>query len=630
MDRADISFEKGMTYKDMGLLNEAIAEFEKALSEETLRCRASRQIASCLVALGRIDDAEKVLLHALLSPDLSKGDRLRVYADLAELNVQQDRIESAVERLMQIKHEDSGFFPDLRERIEELFSKIGAPLAKVPAEDGDPNASAAVGEGAASTRGTVHPDEVEGTFQDARRRAPRVNISTPVQYSFDQSTWSTGYSTDISTMGMFVLTHEPVPVGSLVFLKFNLPNSDGETNMELIGQAVRQEKTRHEKEGVLGMGIQFVSVAPDKREKLRWFVAELYTEGGEDVTGEVAKIRSHCDHCGRRVTAPESYGGKYGKCFCGKPVFIPYAHHHPAPDNPLRGYHIAGCRIDRVIGKGSAATVYKGHHLTLDIPVAIKILHPAQQQAGTLMAERFLNEARAIARIKHANIVGVMNAGVEKGHRFIVMQYVAGNSLNDLLVRGEKISVSNGIRLFIDLCKALQAAHEHSMIHGDVKPANILLTPGGTAMLVDFGLVKEMQSLSDNKERGLTMGTPLYMSPEQVKGGHAVEYRSDIYSLGATMYHALAGAPPFEGLTMVEVVRKHLKEKPVPLRQVLPEIPQVISEIIARCMAKSPQNRFQSVEQIKQLLLSLTREMAVQQFKPIYSKMKKRKPKFGK
>ncbi len=627
MDRPDISFEKGTTYKDMGLLDEAIAEFRKAMADETLRCRASREIASCLVLLDRIDDAEKVLLQGLLAPDLSKMDRLRIYTDLAEVHVQQGRIESAVERLIQVRNEDSNFFPALKDKIRHLYDKIVTPLSEETATGNETQIAAA---DAFSSRATgMSPEEIEEHFQDARRRTPRVRFSTPVQYSFDQSVWSTGYSSDISTGGMFVLTHEPVPVGSLVFLKFNLPHADRELHMELIGQAVRQESKRYEQDGVLGMGIQFVSVEPEHQMELRAFVAELYSGEGEngETTGKAAKIRFHCDHCSRRVTALETLAGKTGKCLCGKPVLIPYATHTPSADNPLRGFHIAGCRIDRVIGKGSAATVYKAHHVTLDIPVAVKILDPAQQKAGTLMAERFLKEARVIARIKHANIVDVMNAGMEKGYSFIVMQLVAGSSLNDMMLRGERISVSDGIRVFIDVCKALQAAHEHSVIHGDVKPANILLTPGGTAMLVDFGLVKEMKSYRDQKDTGLTMGTPLYMPPEQARGGHAVEYRSDIYSLGATMYHVFAGEPPFDGLTVVEVVRKHMKEKPIPLIQRVPDAPKTLSDVLAKCLAKSPQNRFESVSQIKQILLTLTREMAVRQFKPIYSKLKKRKPK---
>ena len=153
-----------------------------------------------------------------------------------------------------------------------------------------------------------------------------------------------------------------------------------------------------------------------------------------------SRIRFHCDRCGRILTATESSSGKLGKCVCGGTILVPLLRHTPTQDNPLRGLVLAGCRIDGVMGKGSAATVYKAHHLALDVPVAIKILHPEEKRSDTPMAQRFLKEARVIARIKHPNIVAVMNAGEEQGYSFIVMQLVVGGSLANVLQKESKIS----------------------------------------------------------------------------------------------------------------------------------------------------------------------------------------------
>jgi tRNA A-37 threonylcarbamoyl transferase component Bud32 len=603
-DSLAVCFQKGTTYKSMGLLAEAIYEFEKCFADQSLKYRAVREIASCFLAHDSEDQAEKILLKALISPKIPQLEKLRVYADLADLYVKQDKLESALERLLQIRNEEPEFVPGLEQRIEELYSRVesvsGRNEVGITAES-DP----------------ADPlEQTESVVGDVRRRARRVRFSNRVMYSFDQANWSTGYSTDISKSGMFVLTYKPIPVGSLVFLKFGLPESLGRKSLELIGQTVRQETKRHSQDGVLGMGVHFISVTPELRKKLLVLVTELYSKEKDESQGD-SEIRFQCDFCGRVLSAAESLSGQTTTCTCGQTIPVPYAKHSPAPDNPFRGAVLAGCRIDKMIGEGSAAIVYKGHHLALDIPVAVKILNPFQKKTGTQMAKRFLKEARVIARIKHENIVAVMNAGEEKGRSFIIMQYVAGRSLAQVLQDTDKVKLNDFIRVFLDITAALQAAHEHSIIHGDIKPANILITPAGTAMLVDFGLVKDLKAYEGEKTKGLAFGTPLYMSPEQAKGEYATDFRSDIYSLGATMYHALSGRPPFLGLTGLEVIRKQIYDKPISLTELTPEVPAKIADLVAKTLAKDPADRFPSAEMLRQALMKISRDVAIDQFKPL-------------
>jgi tRNA A-37 threonylcarbamoyl transferase component Bud32 len=624
-DHPTVSFEKGETYMAMGLLREAIREYHRALSEESLRYRSSRRIAECMVELKQFDQAEKVLLQALLSLNVPKEDRLHIYFDLAVLYLSRGRFESALERLMQIRNEDDKIVPDIAQRIEAAQKMIGSPASALA----DMMAFGNQGESQSyNDREPPASPVVQSTtdYSDPRRRARRVKLVTSVQYSFNQDNWSTGYSTDLSTDGMFMLTHEPVPVGSVVFLKFNLPDISVDSMIEIVGLAVRQDIRQVEIDKILGMGIKFASIDEPQRNKLKSLVEKLVGEEQKELLRK-SRLSFHCDGCGRILTAPESLSGKLGKCLCGHTNAVPFSHHTPTPDNPVRGLVLAGCRIDSVIGKGSQATVYKGHHLTLDIPVAMKILHSQVKKAQTQMAERFLKEARVIARLKHPNIVGVMNAGEEHGYSYIVMQHVVGRSLDDALRKRAQISANDFIRLALDICGALRAAHENGIVHGDVKPANILLTSVGTTMLVDFGLVKDLKTYKTEASTGMALGTPLYMSPEQARGQHLVDIRTDIYSLGATLYHVLSGKPPFSGATALEIIRKHIKEDPVPLKDFLVNVPQRLSDIVGKAMRKKPEERFQSAEALKQELLNLSRDMAITQFKPISKEQKRVKAK---
>jgi eukaryotic-like serine/threonine-protein kinase len=318
-----------------------------------------------------------------------------------------------------------------------------------------------------------------------------------------------------------------------------------------------------------------------------------------------SRIRFHCDRCGRILRSPEAHAGRPGKCVCGNSVIVPFAYENPSPENPLRGVCIAGCRIDCVMGRGSTATVYKGHHLVLDIPVAIKILECPQGKRDEKAVRMFLEEAKIIAKLHHPNVIDVINAGEEDAHTFIVTRYVMGTSLGTMIRRKEELPIKRLFRIFLDVCNALQSAHRRSILHGDVKPDHILLTPPWRAILIDFGLAGNLRDYEDELQNRRAMGTPLYMSPERAKGEHAYDFRSDIYSLGATMYHALAGQPPFDGPSIVDVLRKHAEEPLVPLVRVSPRVPLELSDIVSRAMDKDPDDRFQTVGELKDELKAL-------------------------
>jgi len=250
------------------------------------------------------------------------------------------------------------------------------------------------------------------------------------------------------------------------------------------------------------------------------------------------------------------------------------------------------------MGKGTSSTVYKGHHLALDISVSVKILDRSADRPEAVTEDGFLEEAKILARLNHPNIIAVINAGVENGYHFIITRYVRGTGLGKIIRQQGQLPMDRMIKIFLDAGKALRWAHRCSVVHGDVKPDHILLTSAWRAILIDFGLVKGLKDYKAGRVDRRAIGTPLYMAPERVRGEEGCDVRSDIYSLGATMYHAFAGRPPFDGATVLEILRKHAEEPLVPLAQVAPTVPIRISNLVGRAMEKNPDDRFLSMDDL--------------------------------
>jgi serine/threonine protein kinase len=265
---------------------------------------------------------------------------------------------------------------------------------------------------------------------------------------------------------------------------------------------------------------------------------------------------------------------------------------------------IGKVRIEKQIAKGGMAEVYLGTHLTLDRPVAIKVLHSFVEEDDEMMA-RFQREARVVAALRHPNIVQIFDFDSADGHPYIVMEYVRGPSLAAYLRRlhgnNEKMQSSHVARLIGKIASALDYAHEQGVIHRDVKPGNILLhtrTGGSRAMftdqiepiITDFGLVRIVHATTQTAS-GLVSGTPAYISPEQAQGT-STDHRTDIYSLGVILYEILAGSVPFDAETTWSIIYKHIHEDPPPI----PSVSSAVQEIINRALAKRPDDRYQSCQ----------------------------------
>jgi serine/threonine protein kinase len=255
------------------------------------------------------------------------------------------------------------------------------------------------------------------------------------------------------------------------------------------------------------------------------------------------------------------------------------------------GSVIGGCRIEEKLGEGGMGIVYKAHHLALDIPVAVKFMRPTPGVPDA--QERFLREARIAARLRHPNIVSVLNVGCEEDRHFIIMEYVNGENLQQRLSRKGKLPTEDALQIAVGVLQALNQAFGAKIVHRDIKPENILIEPSGVAKLADLGLARRMEDL--NLTQSSTMlGSPYYVAPEQAQAPSSVDIRADIYSLGCTLFHMLSGTTPFPGTSVVEVITAHLN-KPVPLLNAInPEISPQLSGMVARMMEKDPAKRFQT------------------------------------
>jgi eukaryotic-like serine/threonine-protein kinase len=252
--------------------------------------------------------------------------------------------------------------------------------------------------------------------------------------------------------------------------------------------------------------------------------------------------------------------------------------------------------IERELGRGGMATVYLARDTRHDRPVALKVLRP--ELAASLGAERFLLEIRVTARLQHAHILPLLDSGVletapGRSLPFYVMPYVEGESLRDRLRRETQLPVDEAVRITAEVGGALGHAHGQGVVHRDVKPENILLS-GGHAIVADFGIARAASLALGERltETGLALGTPHYMSPEQVAGDREVDARADVYALGCVLYEMLAGEPPFTGPTAQAVAARSLTETAPPIRRSRTTVPEAIERIIARALAKLPADRF--------------------------------------
>jgi len=276
-------------------------------------------------------------------------------------------------------------------------------------------------------------------------------------------------------------------------------------------------------------------------------------------------------------------------------------------NRPNEGYDltnqvIGGYSILHRLGVGGMSEVYLAFQNSLHRHVALKVLR-ADFVGSEEHEQRFLQEARSVASLMHPNIVQVYDVGKFENTLYIAQEYVPGSNLNSFIQRRGALPVEEAVSILWQATSALQKAASIGLVHRDIKPDNLLLTPDGEVKVADFGLARARGKSQNLTAVGVALGTPLYMSPEQVQG-LIVDSRSDLYSLGATAYHMLAGRPPFSGDTALALAMQHIQAQPVDLAQLRPDIPKELVELVHRLLKKSPEDRFGSAMELARELRS--------------------------
>jgi len=253
------------------------------------------------------------------------------------------------------------------------------------------------------------------------------------------------------------------------------------------------------------------------------------------------------------------------------------------------------------IGTGGMADVYRARDLMLERTVAIKILHETYSNDKAFQ-DRFRQEARAAANLSHPNIVTVHDFGFDHEQLFIVMEHIPGKDLKTILRQRGRYSVEEAIPLIVQACAGIGYAHRAGLVHCDIKPHNMIVTPDGRLKVTDFGIARALSTIMPDERADVVWGSPQYFSPEQAVG-EAPSPASDVYSLGVVLYEVLTGALPFTAPTSEELARMHLEEDPIPPSEYVPDIPQALEEIMLKVLAKEPAARYRTADQLGRVLL---------------------------
>jgi serine/threonine-protein kinase len=245
--------------------------------------------------------------------------------------------------------------------------------------------------------------------------------------------------------------------------------------------------------------------------------------------------------------------------------------------------------------------VFRARDLMLERSVAIKILHETYSDDQAFQ-DRFKQEARAAANLSHPNIVTVHDFGFDHGQLFIVMEHIPGKDLKTILRQRGRYSVEEAIPLMVQACAGIGYAHRAGLVHCDIKPHNMIVTPDGRLKVTDFGIARALSTIMPDERADVVWGSPQYFSPEQAVG-EAPSPASDVYSLGIVLYEVLTGALPFTAPSSEELARMHLEENPIPPSEYIPDIPTALEEIVMKVLSKEPAARYRTADQLGRVLL---------------------------
>jgi len=269
----------------------------------------------------------------------------------------------------------------------------------------------------------------------------------------------------------------------------------------------------------------------------------------------------------------------------------------------LIGKKLGNYEIVSFLDAGSMGGVFKGWDIALERDVAIKVIS-YELSSREEFVEMFFKEARLVSKLNHPNIAHIYFIGNETGIVYYTMEFIHGSTLAEFVKKNGRIQAEKAAVYLADACRALNRVWQEKIIHRDIKPANIMISERGTVKLLDFGVARKQKKGAASLKENI-VGSPAYLSPETIRE-EPVDLRSDIYSLGATFYHVLCGSPPFTDETLEGMLRKHLDKLPVPLQKKLPPVSSRVSDVVQKMLAKRPEDRFQSYQEIISALSSAT------------------------
>ena len=266
--------------------------------------------------------------------------------------------------------------------------------------------------------------------------------------------------------------------------------------------------------------------------------------------------------------------------------------------------------IEEVLGEGGMAFVYKAKDRQLQRTVAIKTLKPNYVNQEKFV-DRFRREAQTAANLNHPNIVQIFDWGIEE-EPYFVMEYIEGNTLTSIIASNRTVGLNDILYIGSQVASGLKEAHKHGLVHRDIKPGNIMITPSGKVKVTDFGIVSLQNEESDITKTGAVLGTASYISPEQAQG-KAVSFESDLYSLGTVLYELITGQPPFSGDSPIATATKHLTDKPEKLSTFRKDVPKGLENAVLKLLEKRPYDRFKSAEDLRALLLQQRKQIQINQ-----------------
>ena len=643
----------------MSLYEEALEEFRKGLAASpAFHADLFRYSATCLVRLEKVDEIRQLWSKMLVDRTLTLGERGGIISDIISACTEQGLLTLAHNLLAKLSDEQKQFIENYDQILDALSSAGTVRDFEVLVED--PETGEIYSEPvSAESADREEAEEPHAPTAPGPEYAAGIPLETLVSYSLDNKNWRNGRSSRVSYGWILLELPDRVDSDASLALQIHLPFQEGKEPVWVISRVYETTAGGQDDQRSL-VKAQFVSFLPGGEVTLKTFIDEALRNPSKleqaeafstsvfaeleldairsmetDLLPELAKETAHLStedqayrdaavtlteqqspprirfacECGHLHVLPTRYVGRKGKCGnCGTVVTVPDADTRPDPlAEQLIGQTVGGCRLFYKIGGGGMGGVFKGRHIALDIPVAVKVLHADLADKDPIFVKRFIREARSAAKLQHPNIVGVMNVGLEDGHHYLVMPYVDGGNAASTLARIGRFPVDKVLQIAFEVTRALSVAEEHHIMHRDIKPANILFTKKGEATLADLGLAKNYLDSQDTgiTQTGIACGTPLYFSPEQAKGARNLDIRSDIYSLGITLYHLLNGSPPFHGESAYVIFQKHVHEPLPPFKPMDPLVPDPVFKLLQKMTAKNREDRFANTQKLLEALEKL-------------------------